>query len=168
MKKTFTLILVFLICAATVFAGGSSEASSSAAASSASKEPNGYVAVSGGGSKAVYSSRDSIVYRLNADLATIDPHRTNSTGNERIVEGNIYESLFGIDMFNGKTEVNYRLAESYKYLDDAQTKMQINLRKGVKFHNGEEMKADDVVWSLNRAMASGFNEVVTGFIDSVE
>lgn len=134
----------------------------------AEEKTNGYVGISGGGSKAVYSTKDTVNYRLNADLSTIDPHRTNSTGNERIVEGNLYEGLWRIDMFNGKTEVNLCLAESYEYLDDAQTQMQVHLRKGVKFHNGEEMKAADVVWSLNRVVESGFNEVAASFIDSVE
>lgn len=39
------------------------------------------------------------------------------------------------------------LASSYKFIDDVT--MEFELRKGVKFHNGEEFDADDVVYTLN-------------------
>ena len=42
------------------------------------------------------------------------------------------------------------VAESWKTPDD--TTWVFNLREGVKFHNGREMVADDVVFSLNRLM----------------
>jgi peptide/nickel transport system substrate-binding protein len=44
------------------------------------------------------------------------------------------------------------LAESYEYLSG--TELQFKLKKAVKFHNGEEMKASDVKFSIQRAMAS--------------
>ena len=41
------------------------------------------------------------------------------------------------------------LAEKWEFLTDKDYKM--TLRKGVKFHNGDEMKAEDVKFSLERA-----------------
>lgn len=42
------------------------------------------------------------------------------------------------------------LAESYEVSDDGLV-YTFHLREGVKFHNGDEMTADDVIWSINRA-----------------
>lgn len=44
------------------------------------------------------------------------------------------------------------LAESYEVIDDVTYRF--HLKKGVKFHNGEEMKASDVVFSLHEASIS--------------
>lgn len=61
----------------------------------------------------------------------------------------IYEGLVDYDDLNG--EVICKLAESYD-VDEAGTTYTFHLRQDVKFHNGEPMKASDVVFSLNRAM----------------
>lgn len=50
------------------------------------------------------------------------------------------------------------LAKSFNWVDD--TTMAIELRQGVKFHNGAEMTADDVVYTLNFA-ANPDNKVKT-------
>ncbi|MGI9408013.1 MAG: ABC transporter substrate-binding protein [Hyphomicrobiaceae bacterium] len=45
-----------------------------------------------------------------------------------------------------------RLAESWKRVDD--TTVRFSLRKGVKFHSGREMSADDVIWTFTRLKGS--------------
>jgi peptide/nickel transport system substrate-binding protein len=73
-----------------------------------------------------------------------DPHMATAFSSWNHYEL-IYESLV---RFNQKLDVEPSLAESWKQ-PDAQTYV-FQLRKGVKFHNGREMTADDVKYSFER------------------
>lgn len=82
---------------------------------------------------------------ISANPPSLDPQSINSN----IVGGlgvHIYEPLFAMNENYEPTPV---LAESYEVSEDGMV-YTIKLREGVKFHNGEEMKADDVVASMNR------------------
>lgn len=59
----------------------------------------------------------------------------------------IYEGLVG---WNEKSEPVGLLAESWDVSPDG-TSYTFHLRQGVKFHNGREVKAEDVKWSIERA-----------------
>src|SRR5215510_363154 len=62
------------------------------------------------------------------------------------VLGNVYEGLVkrgpNLEMLPG-------LAERWEMLEP--TRWRFHLRRGVKFHNGEDFSADDVVFSAERA-----------------
>lgn len=49
-------------------------------------------------------------------------------------------------------EFEPRLAESWQRVDNET--MRFTLRKGVKFHSGNDFTADDVVWTFNRLKES--------------
>lgn len=68
---------------------------------------------------------------------------TISTG--QFVKEVAYESLLTEDEVG---RLQPLLAESWEVSPDAKD-ITLRLRKGVKFHDGKEMKADDVVWSAN-------------------
>lgn len=55
------------------------------------------------------------------------------------------------------------LAESYEQVDEVTYRF--HLKKGVKFHNGEEMKAEDVVYSLQQAALSPVVKHASAYID---
>ncbi len=63
-----------------------------------------------------------------------------------VVFGPVYEKLVA---FNGDSQVIPELAESWE-LSEENSVYTYHLRQGVLFHNGEEMKAADVVASMNR------------------
>jgi peptide/nickel transport system substrate-binding protein len=81
---------------------------------------------------------------VNQDAVGFDPHLTNATASYRVVE-HVYSGLL---RFNEKLEIQTDLAQEYSNPDP--TTYNFKLRKGVKFHNGREMKAEDVKYSLNR------------------
>jgi peptide/nickel transport system substrate-binding protein len=79
---------------------------------------------------------------------TLDP-MASTTDLVGTIMQHVYEPLY---TFDAKWNIAPMLAESLpKTSADGRT-VTIPLRKGVKFHNGKEMKADDVVASLKRWM----------------
>ena len=82
---------------------------------------------------------------LQADPAELDPHKTSLTAAWHVLE-HIYDGLVSVSP--ALTPVP-ALAESWDISEDGIT-YTFHLRTGVKFHNGREMTADDVAYSLMR------------------
>ncbi len=82
---------------------------------------------------------------FNVQPETLDPHLSNTSATNDIAR-HIFEHLVAFDENN---EVAPLLAESYEEAEDGKS-ITFHLRKGVKFHNGKEMTADDVVASMER------------------
>ncbi len=60
--------------------------------------------------------------------------------------------VFDPDALHPGPAVRARLAEKYERIDDKTVRF--FLRKGVKFHSGNDFTADDVVWTVNRLKSS--------------
>jgi len=105
------------------------------------------------------------VLRISVDRTPLlDPARSAGTaGNITMI--NIYDML----VFPSKdgSVVPY-LAKSWE-VDDDNVTYTFHLRKGVKFHNGDELTAEDVVFSMERVLAlgEGFAYVFTGVVEDV-
>ena len=82
---------------------------------------------------------------LSSDFDTFDPYFDTSTVE---FKAPFFEAPVRISD-DGKFEP--WLAEKWEVSKDG-LEITLNLRKGVKFHNGREMKADDIVWSVQRAL----------------
>ena len=108
------------------------------------------------------TGKDTLVIAQGADAKLLDPHASNDNPSSRI-RIQIYDRLMDLDD-NGVPQP--MLAESWERPDDKT--IIFHLRKGVKFHNGDEMKASDVKFSLERALASPeVSHILTG-INGVE
>ena len=103
-----------------------------------------------------------VTVSLGSKPKSLDPAMYNEIPSLSIVE-QIYNTLFQIDE-NGK--IAPELAESYEYITP--TELVIKLKKGVKFHNGDELKASDVIFSLNRMVEKPATKVMLDVIESVE
>ncbi len=92
------------------------------------------------------------------DFLTMDPHAQNESLNNTAA-AYIYEPLI---TYNEKFELVPALATSWTR--DGNLLWKFNLRKGVKFHDGTPFTADDVVFTIERAMAptSNFRVYTTG------
>ncbi|HSV45108.1 MAG TPA: ABC transporter substrate-binding protein, partial [Ramlibacter sp.] len=98
-----------------------------------------------------------------SDIPTLDIHsQNNALGNG--VHAAVYESLV---YYNSRSfKIDPQLATDWKQVTP--TQLRLTLRKGVKFSDGSPLGAEDVKFSLERAMAKSSNYgVYTQGIDKV-
>lgn len=104
----------------------------------------------GDGGQASGESQNTVTLRNTASLTTSDPNQTTNTHEYTVFE-NIYEGLYDLNEATGGYDL--RLAEKVEANEDV-TEYIVTLKQGVKFHNGETMTADDVVFSYDLAQSS--------------
>lgn len=87
----------------------------------------------------------SIVVGIQQDLDSLDPHIADAAGTSEVLF-NIFEGLVKPDE-NG--ELVPAVASEYKISEDG-TIYTFTIREGIKFHNGQPVTIDDVIYSVNR------------------
>lgn len=107
--------------------------------------------------------KDSVTYRKLSDQTTYDPYGS-SDQNQWEDMYKIFDTLFREDEL-GVFVPN--LVSDYSFSEDG-TELTMTLVDGVKFHNGETMTADDVVFSLNTSIASSYTGRFTSMMDHCE
>ncbi|MDL2218199.1 ABC transporter substrate-binding protein [Christensenellaceae bacterium OttesenSCG-928-M15] len=143
MKKIFALLLVVLLLLPVVACQQNSPAPSDDQNSNAAQP--GTAAPS-----ALATGRDSVVIAVRSATENFDP-QNHLDLYSYITDVQIYDALEYINFTTGEFEL--KLAESIEISADA-TKATVKLKEGVYFHNGEELKASDVKFTYDRAMAS--------------
>lgn len=91
------------------------------------------------------SSKNELKVAIRAEPSTLDPHNSTALANFA-VQRVVYDTLVVQDR-NG--EIVPGLAESWEVIDELT--IRFHLRSGVKFSNGAELTAEDVLFSLQRA-----------------
>jgi len=99
------------------------------------------------------------------DQETADPQMTTWA---YTIPMNIFDGLVRADTIApGQSDLVPALAESWEISDDGLV-YTFHLRKGVKFHNGEELKADDVLFTINRMMDPKTRALNTDFYYAIK
>ena len=152
MKKKFLSILCAATVATTMFTGcskstGKNETSGNGKNAAQDSKESTQLTDGVEGEAVTKGEADTEVHvALNAAPSTLDCTLTSALVTKQIAYSNIFESLVTM---KSDYSVAPELAESYEVSDD-HTEYTYHLRKGVLFHNGDEMKASDVVASMNR------------------
>ena len=94
-------------------------------------------------------AKSDITIAMQLEPPHLDPTSAAAQAIDSVVYTNIFE---GLTRFMGDGSVVPGLAESWEISDDG-TVYTFKLREGVTFHDGTAMDAEDVKFSLDRAMA---------------
>ena len=86
---------------------------------------------------------------------TLDIWNEQSNVGERVFFPNLWEGLILRDWMGNQGPVP-GLATEWRRLDDKT--LELKLRQGVRFHNGDELTADDVVFSFSKERLFGDTE----------
>ena len=144
MKKTWSVLLA-LILMATLFAGcSSSNETTTVADNPASTSAAGQETTA---APAPASTKDSLVFALTSEPASLVPTEMGSFG-EYTLAYSIFDRL--IEQAPDGT-LSPSLAKSWDYSEDGAT-ITLHLQEGVKWHDGTDFTADDVVYSITEAI----------------
>src|SRR5579863_1934388 len=123
------------------------------------------------------SRAETLRYVTGAAVNTLDPNVPGSTREAFAVSLSTYDRLvsFGRKQLNGRwvfdlDKITGELAESYEVSPDA-LKLTFHLRKDAKFQDGAPVTAEDVKWSLDRAVTApvlGKAQLLTGSLTSAD
>jgi peptide/nickel transport system substrate-binding protein len=123
------------------------------------------------------SRAETLRYVTGASVNTLDPNVPGTTREAFAVSLSTYDRLvsFGRKQLNGKwvfdlDKITGELAESYDVSADG-LKITFHLRKDARFQDGTPVTAEDVKWSLDRAVTApilGKAQLLTGSLTSAD
>ena len=154
MKKKFLATALVLAMALTLFAGcGKSAPAEPAGTSSAGNEPAPAAA-----------HADEINIGIAQDLDdSLDPHYAVAAGTKEIMF-NVFE---GLVKPTPEGNLMPAVASDYTVSEDGLT-YDFILRDGIKFHNGDEVEMEDVLYSIERNMGSDGNEALIPALEAIK
>lgn len=114
---------------------------------------------------AMAADAKTVRWARSSDALTFDPHSQNEGPTSTLLH-HVYETLVARDV-SGKLVPS--LATDWMISATDPSVWLFKLRKGVKFHDGSDLTAEDVVFSLNRARSetSDFKGLHAGVVDVI-
>lgn len=106
--------------------------------------------------------KDTLIWAQGADVTSLDPHQGKETPAVTVTD-QIFDTLTVVNNETGKVEG--LIAESWEQTSD--TAYTFKIREGIKFHDGSDLTAEDVKFSLDRAINSAAVSYIVDFIDEV-
>lgn len=149
-RLTAMAVAAAVMMALTACGGGSSESTVPAASAAASEAGTAEAA----DPDAAY--RETLHIAVTQQAPSLDLHKNSTLISRQMCDGTLWEKLVTL---NSNAEAVPELCESFDFSEDGKT-ITFKLRTGVKFHDGSEMTADDVVASMNRWI-EGFSSAGT-------
>ena len=124
-------------------------------------------ALTGCSSKGAESSegkaKDTIVYSMNTAPQGIFNPLVSDTASDHYVESVVYASLMTV---NDKGELETYLADEYKVSDDQKT-ITYKIKDNAKWHDGEDVTADDVAFTFTSMAASDYSGGYYGDVQNI-
>lgn len=111
-----------------------------------------------------FAQKQDVTVGMQLEPPHLDPTSAAAGAIDQVVYSNVFE---GLTRFAQDGNVVPGLAESWEISEDGKT-YTFKLRSGVKFHDGSDFEASDVVFSLDRARAEGSTNAQKVLFDGIE
>jgi peptide/nickel transport system substrate-binding protein len=108
-------------------------------------------------------AKSELIVAAEQEPVGYDPHKVPAASSVRVY-ALVYDSLTKLDE---SLNVIPSLAEKWEVAPDGKT-ITFTLHKGVKFHNGQEMTAEDVKYSFERILNPDTGAIAKSYFSSVE
>ncbi|WP_299361402.1 ABC transporter substrate-binding protein [uncultured Paracoccus sp.] len=110
------------------------------------------------------AAKDAITLGMVLEPPTLDPTSGAAAAIDEVTYTNLFE---GLTRFGPDGSILPSLAERWDVQEDGRV-YDFHLHPGVKFHDGADFTADDVVFSLTRAMAEESTNAQKGLFEGIE
>lgn len=144
MKKMLSVLLVTAMVSASLLGCSSSPGTKETQKTDGTPAAQTSASVSDTEEEKQTAAQTELVVAQSADAVTMDPQLQGNMPSMNILI-NLFDTLV---MRDADGTIQPGLATEWELLDD--TTWQFKIREGVKFHNGEDLTADDVQFSLMR------------------
>lgn len=146
MKKLVCLMLALAMCF-SVLAGCGDSKEPSGSNPAASDSANNNDAPSG-------TAKDTVNIRITSDIPVLDPQMSSGGGSDYVIWDQIFDRL--VEFTDGtQSGVKPALATEWSFNED-ETEITFKLREGVKWSDGSDFTADDVVFTVQRFKESSY------------